>query len=270
MYCKHCGKEIDPDSKYCSYCGSKQSDKLLFTERQESPLNPATHNFNVELSFGKSNKTESPHQKVVIEKYDKSYEGDQQAAVLGISVMVFSLFVYFLLRFENETDLALYQALGAVINLIYRIIATIIVINIAKEQNRTPKGWGIFAFILPNPALIIIGFSKKLLNKSTGSKGNDIIFSENQEVSIKNYEYGKTTYIIKEIHKTKNFWVGEREELSIEFSDGKVGKVFAYLNGYYIKSFPANINIFYNSKESAILGLHYNLSTERISKKDRI
>ena len=26
MYCKHCGKEIDEDSKFCRYCGQKLTD----------------------------------------------------------------------------------------------------------------------------------------------------------------------------------------------------------------------------------------------------
>ncbi|MBI9067577.1 MAG: zinc ribbon domain-containing protein [Salinivirgaceae bacterium] len=25
MYCKECGKQIDEDSKFCSFCGAKQT-----------------------------------------------------------------------------------------------------------------------------------------------------------------------------------------------------------------------------------------------------
>ena len=28
MYCKHCGKEIVDDSKFCQHCGGKQEDSF--------------------------------------------------------------------------------------------------------------------------------------------------------------------------------------------------------------------------------------------------
>ena len=32
MYCKHCGKEIDNDSIYCNYCGTRQTPKKIVVE----------------------------------------------------------------------------------------------------------------------------------------------------------------------------------------------------------------------------------------------
>lgn len=41
MYCKKCGKKIDDDSIYCTYCGTKQSngiEKVISEEESnESP-----------------------------------------------------------------------------------------------------------------------------------------------------------------------------------------------------------------------------------------
>lgn len=37
MYCKHCGKEIADDSKFCQHCGGSQleaQDTLLFLNRK--------------------------------------------------------------------------------------------------------------------------------------------------------------------------------------------------------------------------------------------
>ena len=33
MYCKHCGKEIADDSKFCNHCGGKQTDKFVRSSR---------------------------------------------------------------------------------------------------------------------------------------------------------------------------------------------------------------------------------------------
>ena len=37
MYCKHCGRQISDDSKYCQYCGG-QTDSLISTQTSESTV----------------------------------------------------------------------------------------------------------------------------------------------------------------------------------------------------------------------------------------
>ena len=36
MYCKHCGKKIADDSKYCNFCGGKQDNPFNDTSVQQS------------------------------------------------------------------------------------------------------------------------------------------------------------------------------------------------------------------------------------------
>lgn len=36
MYCKHCGKEIADDSKFCRHCGGMQDDSTTTNQRQET------------------------------------------------------------------------------------------------------------------------------------------------------------------------------------------------------------------------------------------
>lgn len=33
MYCKHCGKEIDDDSKFCRYCGGEQETPIINSKK---------------------------------------------------------------------------------------------------------------------------------------------------------------------------------------------------------------------------------------------
>lgn len=273
MYCKQCGKEIDSNSKYCSYCGTKQSDIFSYTEihKSTSNPNPVTQNLNVSLSFGKPSETKNTQKTVEIEKYDKSYEGDHQSALFGIIIMIISLMIYLILQIDNETHLATYRAYGAVIMIIYRIVIIISVVNIAKRQNRSPEKWGILAFFIPNLALIIIGFSRKLLMTPTSITSSDSKDNISKEESLDNYDYNNITYKIKESEKAKTFWRGEHTIFTIEFSDGKQGNILSYPNDeFFILSTPGDIQIYYNSKEAAIAGLHYYLTTNKVSKKDRI
>lgn len=48
MYCKECGKSIDADSKYCSYCGAKQQGASINYERESKV--EISGNINAKLS----------------------------------------------------------------------------------------------------------------------------------------------------------------------------------------------------------------------------
>ena len=183
MYCKQCGKEIDDDSLYCSICGTKQSDREKLIENQSTILNPnpATQNINLSVSLGRTRKPKTANSIIVTEKYDNSYEGEKFAAFVGISLLIITLILYFILRFNNDINTETFKAIAAFINFIYRILVTMWVVEIAKSQNRSPVGWGFFAFFIPNFALIIIGFSRKLLMESTNSSISDFPNRLNQE-----------------------------------------------------------------------------------------
>lgn len=55
----------------------------------------------------------------------------------------------------------------------WRIFVTIWIVKIAKRQNRNTTGWGVFAFLIPNLALIIIGLLRKLIKPSIISQKSD-------------------------------------------------------------------------------------------------
>jgi len=79
------------------------------------------------------------------------------ALIMGIALLTF----YFYNRI-NPIQLSTIEqiASGQIINffvyLVVRIISVFLCVNIAKGLNRNQTGWGIFGFILPPIALIII------------------------------------------------------------------------------------------------------------------
>lgn len=183
MYCKKCGKEIDDDSVFCSYCGVRQSAKL-FGESQvnlnsstETDIHPVksknaddpkpesnSQNVNISLSFKKptfrdQNKTEA---ETKVDKYDKTYQKETEATVVAVAVLVIQIITYLIDPYQYADDPQIIVAIIALVNLIWRIIVTIWIVQISRRQNRNTTGWGIFAFILPNLALFIIGLLRKI------------------------------------------------------------------------------------------------------------
>jgi hypothetical protein len=171
MYCKECGKAIDNDSKFCSFCGSKQP-VIQFSDNKNdlsSKSEPTTQNVNASLSLGKNDdKTKIDEAK--IEKYDRTYEGDSGATIVVSVLTIISLIIYLTVKFDYESDQQTYQAIVVAINIVWRIVATFWAVNIAKRQNRNTTGWGFFTFFLPNLALFIIGLLKKLYKQLSAAK----------------------------------------------------------------------------------------------------
>ena len=156
MYCKSCGIKIDDDSKFCSTCGTKQSIVI-------KPINC------IDLSI-KEYPTSGKNNFIVNKKNTEYYSKDSDATALGVLLIIIFGFIYYLSydkTFHIE-DVIFYF----VVSLIFKIISIIKVVNVAKRQNRNQTFWGIFAFIVPALALIIIGQTKKLFDYYE-QKGND-------------------------------------------------------------------------------------------------
>ena len=66
-------------------------------------------------------------------------------------------------KFEDRESYGQFKAITVIASLIFRVLGTVWVVNIANRQNREIFGWGVFAFLLPSIALIIIATRKKLL-----------------------------------------------------------------------------------------------------------
>lgn len=159
MFCKSCGKQIDNDSTFCSFCGTKQKVEqptVLISVSQPTEINKPILDNTVRQT-----------------KYDLTYKREEDALVGGIIFLIVALIFVVVgpIKFEDRESLGQFKAFSAIVSLIFRIAITIWVVGIAKRQNRETGSWGIFAFLLPSIALIVIACQKKIIPKIIISDG---------------------------------------------------------------------------------------------------
>ncbi len=102
---------------------------------------------------------------VLIPKYDLTYKKAIGARVVGIILMSFGILSIMFARIIiilNNIDVDAAIKFYSSFTLVTRIVGIIWVGVIAKRQNRNKGAWGLFGFISPALALIIIGSIKKL------------------------------------------------------------------------------------------------------------
>lgn len=201
MYCKKCGNIIDDDSIYCSKCGTKQISISVSNQADNLNSEPIVESkiVNVNLSFGNrsiplSNSTNS----VKISNYDTSYQKETEATIIGIIIFIITFLIVGLFPSHSE-----YAPIISIVGIIYRIMATVWVVNIAEHQNRDKTSWGIFAFFLPSIALIIIGLNKKIKKEiinftnecNNEQKDKNIILQSHNQMDEEEF-YGSTLYWI--------------------------------------------------------------------------
>ncbi len=157
MYCKNCGKQIDSDSNFCRNCGAKQ---LVSSDHPTNSPEQGKHiPQNLNLMSG-------------IIKYDYTTKRDYTPTYVGIVLLFFnSIMIAAMSRDDSAISIAL---------LCIAVFSAVWIVNIAQKLNRNQTGWGIFGFILPFLALIIIGFQRKRLYN------NDYYNSTNEEKSAYN------------------------------------------------------------------------------------
>jgi hypothetical protein len=167
MFCKTCGKQIDDDSIFCSFCGTKQSNinKPLtdLTEQSE----PKTVNVNLSLGRQSASKSIPEATEIKQPKFDPTYTKETDATFLGVVLLLIPLgfAVFGPIKFDSYDSYNQFKVFASLGALVLRIFVTVWVVAIAKRQNRETFGWGAFAFFLPSIALIVIGQQKKYFAK---------------------------------------------------------------------------------------------------------
>ena len=212
MFCKSCGKQIDDDSIFCSYCGTKQTvinNPIVGTASDVSITESKT--VNVNLSFGRPQGGKSSVEKIKVSKYDPTYQKETDATVAGV---IFLLLSFGFLAFKGINDPTLF-ALLSIIGLAVRIGCIMWCVSIAKRQNRETFGWGLFAFFLPSISLIIIGLQRKLRLNSTESNMNE---QSNGVSHLTNDELSKITLPkLPAPHLTTQDVIGYKTETLIKY-----------------------------------------------------
>lgn len=295
MFCKSCGKQIDNDSTYCSFCGTKQSTDLKpQVQANVNQSNQQYTNTTQPVYKSETNFNSSPNI-VRLPKYDPTYKKEDDAMTVGIILLVIALIFAIVgpIKFEDRESYGQFRAVAAIVSLILRIIVTVWVVNIAKRQNRETFGWGLFAFLLPSIALIVIATRKKFfaniqiidgLDNEQNSKilsdkaqefYNDNKYSESIRFSEKAIELNPENETAKEILKKSKVAFAETNNVSSstqtvfrETTDGNLLKIISKLNqtigaNVFIDDLPAPDGV-YNYKSGT-----YKLIVENGKIKER-
>jgi len=154
MYCKECGKKISSDSRYCMYCG-----EFLNYSQQRDDSSPSDN----KATSLKNKKINKP-------KYDSEYQKRYDAAIVGAVIFFINFFLIVTGTYHEYGEDGL--AVMSILNLIWRIGVIVWVLSIANEQNRNTFGWAVYAFFIPNIALINIGLLRRIIiNDRIGNSG---------------------------------------------------------------------------------------------------
>lgn len=167
MYCRNCGKQIDYNSKYCSYCGTKLTSIIDNDIKESSNIS----------SFSQQKENNNIKE---IYRYDYLYERDLRPLITGILMFFVNLIIIFSGWILIEVNIIL-----SLLSLVLRILITIWCVNIAQKLNRNETGWGFLAFFLPVLALILIGIKKKFLY----SKDYPTMASEDKSIENNNIAF---------------------------------------------------------------------------------
>jgi hypothetical protein len=275
MFCKSCGRQIDNDSTFCSFCGTKQSTDL------KPEVQAVTNQYINTTQKVYSNETNFNNALNIVRqpKYDPTYIKEDDAITFGIILLAIALIFAIVgpIKFEDRESYGQFKAVTAIVSLILRICVTIWVVNIAKRQNRETFGWGLFAFLLPSISLIVIATRKKLfaniqiiegLDNEQNSKilsdkaqefYNENKYSECVRFSEKAIELNANNEIAAEILKKSKVTIAEINNVGSsiqtvyrETTDDKLLKIVAKLNqtigaDVFIDDLPAPDGI-YNYK----------------------
>lgn len=200
MFCKTCGNQIDTDSIFCSFCGTKQSDinkPILDDVNATEQTEPKT----VNLPSGRQN-TSKPIQETKEykqPKYDLSYVKESDATLVGVLLLGVSLgfAIFGPIKFDSYEAYNQFKVFASIGALVLRIFVTVWVVAIAKRQNRETFGWGALAFFLPSIALIIIGQQRKIfakfeINDSLSREENSQILCDKAIVFLNEKKYNES------------------------------------------------------------------------------
>lgn len=95
------------------------------------------------------------------------------ALILGLALLIFYIYNRINpIQLSTIQQIATGQIINIIVYLVFRIISAVLCVNIAKGLNRNQTSWGIFGFIFPPIALIIISLMsiKEITDKDQESQ----------------------------------------------------------------------------------------------------
>lgn len=158
MFCKECGKKIDDDSKFCNYCGTKQSIQDSDIPANESSQAKQDINVNVKFATPKMPKINLKRNTDIqnLPNKDIFFKHNYLPFIAGVLLIVIEIAIW--IRVYNNPA----ERVGYIIfSTIIKILLAFWVEFEAVKRNRKKVIWLLFGFLFPPLALIIITFINK-------------------------------------------------------------------------------------------------------------
>jgi hypothetical protein len=165
MFCNKCGKSVSEGSLFCMYCGNPLTETV--PDREEIPGAPVSTSHYETASASTAVPASIPattgynppiETRWEYQKYDEPYEKETEIAFVGFIL----LFISIVVRVISAASFGFGAVLSLLLAISARVIGAIWIAKVARNQNRDVTGWVIFAILLPIPAMIIMGFQRKL------------------------------------------------------------------------------------------------------------
>ena len=116
-------------------------------------------------------------------KYYKRIEESSFAGIICLQIPLF--FTYFCIADNAFFDaFNIYLIIMIIGGLIFRVIALNWVGNLAKNQNRSIKGWQTLSMILPSISLIILGYTQRLTPTKKAVQKQPSAFTEYETIEF--------------------------------------------------------------------------------------
>ncbi len=116
-------------------------------------------------------------------KYDEKYCREYEATLAGVFFFVVPImFMFFcvinFVKYEGYNEAVTVFCVGG---MTLRIIATLWVAKVSKDQNRNSVQWMAFAFLLPGSALMIIGRTKRIF---VPGEWKQFLYNHNRSIPV--------------------------------------------------------------------------------------
>jgi tetratricopeptide (TPR) repeat protein len=155
MFCKYCGKEIDNDSAYCSYCGTLQS-KILIND-SPNEFDPKTNDRQIrDSSF-----EQKPIDPLFLE-HDLTFKTAKNYRLLGIFILIIVSIINIVLISGPGIDKESIYLFNSIM-LIFKLIIALKITTLAGKLKRNQAIWGLSTLFFAGIALILFGSVKKPL-----------------------------------------------------------------------------------------------------------
>ena len=155
MFCKSCGEQIDNDSKFCTHCGTK-----LAKESNGPTVAEQSTRTTIFVS------TQPTKESIYDESFERENYISEGFLLLLVSIAVSSFSSGSFKHSDNSDGVGIFFV--CLVSMGIRIAVAVALSRYAKKLNRNTEAWGLYGFLAPSIALIVISYKKKYKRSDNG------------------------------------------------------------------------------------------------------